>query len=99
MTSLFSNSGSGGSLRFFARRLRATISISSGMQRPHVVRIRQAEVFVEAVLQRQKLFVMAEVPLAEDGGGVAARLAQFGQRDFIGVDAVLRAAVRVRRGC
>ena len=48
------------------------------MVRPHVVGVGQAEVVVEAVPRRQELRVMAEVPLAEDGGGVAARLEHLG---------------------
>ena len=35
---------------------------------------------------------VARVPLAEDRGGVAAAAAQLGERDFVGVDAVLRTA-------
>ena len=34
--------------------------------------------------------VVAQVPLAEDCGGVAAAAAQLGERGFLGVDAVLR---------
>ena len=59
------------------------------MLRPHVVRVRQAEVLVEAVPRRQELRVVAEVPLAEDGGRVALRLEHFGDRHLVVVDADL----------
>ena len=67
------------------------------MQRPHVVRIRQAEVLVEPVLQRQELRVVAQVPLAEAGGGIAFLFAHFGQRHFVRVDARLPRAAPARR--
>ena len=85
-------SGSGGNRRFRSAAAASELR-QVRMVRPHVVRIRQAEVLVEAVLQRQKLLVMAQVPLAEDRRGVAAAAAELGQRDFLGVDAVLRTGV------
>src|SRR5688500_13430204 len=58
------------------------------MIRPHVVRVWQPDVFVEAVLQRQKRPTMPQMPLAEDRGRVPAALAQLAERDFVGVDAL-----------
>ena len=58
-----------------------------GVERPHVVGVGQAEVFVEAVVQREELRRIAEVPFAEDGGGVAALFDQFGEGHFVGADA------------
>ena len=49
------------------------------VKRPHVVRVGQAEVFIEPVAQGQKLRGVAEMPFAEDGGGVAALLDQLRQ--------------------
>ena len=45
------------------------------------------------MLQREELFVVAEVPLAEDGGGVAARFAEFAECGYAVVDAMLRSRV------
>ena len=42
------------------------------MKRPHVIRVRETEVFIEAVAQRKKLRGISQMPLAEDGGCVAA---------------------------
>ncbi len=45
-----------------------------GVPGPHVVRIGQPEVLVEAVVRRQELRMMAEMPLAVAGRRVAERL-------------------------
>ncbi len=50
----------------------------------HVVRVGQAEPRVEAVAHRQELGELSQVPLADDAGGVAARLQQLGERDLLG---------------
>ena len=55
---------------------------SSGWLRPHVVGVGQAEVLVEAVPRGQELRVIAQVPLAEDGRGVAALLEHLGDASF-----------------
>jgi hypothetical protein len=47
--------------------------------RPHVVRVRQAEVVVESVPGRQELRVVAQVPLTVDRGRVAPALEQLGE--------------------
>lgn len=60
-----------------------------GVERPHVVRVRQAVVLVEAMLQRQKLRMVAQVPFTEHGGGVPLASANLRKRDFVAVDAVL----------
>ncbi len=60
-----------------------------GMERPHVIRVRQAEILVEAMPRRQELREMPKMPLAEDGGCVSARLEQLGDRRFAVRDAVL----------
>ena len=57
-------------------------------ERAHVVRIRQAEVVVEAVIVGEELGLVAEVPLADDPGGVAALLEDFRNRDFVRMDAL-----------
>jgi hypothetical protein len=50
--------------------------------RPHVVRVRQAEVFVEAVVHRKKLLMMSEMPFAGHARGIALLLEQLGDRHF-----------------
>jgi hypothetical protein len=40
------------------------------------------------MLQWQEGFEVPEMPLAEDGGGVAFLFAEFGNGGFVGVDAV-----------
>ena len=57
------------------------------MQRPIVVRVRDAEELVKAVARRQELRVMSQVPLAEAGGDVSRLLAEFGEQHFVGRDA------------
>ncbi len=59
-----------------------------GMERPHVVRVGQAEVFIEAVAGGEELRVMAEVPFADGGGGVALGAEQFAEGEFAIGDAV-----------
>ena len=60
------------------------------MLRPHVIRVRQTQIIVEAVASRQELGVMPEVPFAIDRGRVPARLEYLGDRHFVGVNAVSR---------
>ena len=75
--------------------------------RPHVVRIGETEVFVEAVMRGQERLLMSKMPLAIDRCGITALLQHFGDRHLVRVDAVLRRvvqralnshAVRVRAG-
>ena len=61
-----------------------------GVQRPHVVGIWQAEVLVEAVIGGQELGMVAQVPLAEAGRGVALRLDHLRQGCLAGADPVPR---------
>ena len=58
-----------------------------GVLRPHVVGIGDAEILVEAVIRRQELLVIAEVPLSEHGGGVALGLEKFREERLLRVDA------------
>ncbi len=60
------------------------------VHRPHVVRVGQPEVLVEAVLQRQVGLLVAQVPLAHGAGGVAPALQQLGDGDLVRVQAHLR---------
>src|SRR6186997_3012959 len=57
------------------------------MQRAVVIGVRRAEPLVEAVAGGQELRVMAEVPLAVNGGRVALFLAEFAQQRFLSRDA------------
>ena len=70
-----------------------------GMKGPHVVRVGQAEVLVEAVPRGQELRMVAQMPLAEDRRGIAALLDQFGQRHFVVADADFRPAGQARLEC
>jgi hypothetical protein len=60
-----------------------------GVLGPHVVRIGQAEVFVEAVVRRQELRQVAKVPFAITGGRVTERLDHLGDGHFAIADANL----------
>src|SRR5262245_61399244 len=48
-----------------------------GMAGPHVVRVRQTEVFIEAVPRRQKFRMVAQVPFAKNRGSVPSLFDQF----------------------
>ena len=66
-----------------------------GRRGVHVVRVRQAEVVVEAVPQRmmgRDVRVIAQVPLADARRGVASRLEGLGQRDLLAGQAAGRVA-------
>ena len=43
-----------------------------GVQRPHIIRIRQAEILIETMMQGEELRRIAQVPFAEYCRGVAA---------------------------
>ena len=60
------------------------------LRRPHIVAIRQAEVLVEAVRERQVLLGSAQVPLAEHRRGVTLLLQPFRDRDLVRVNAARR---------
>ena len=53
----------------FVERQRGKV-FRGGMLRPHVVRVGDAEVFIKALLEREKLLMIAKVPFAEGGCGV-----------------------------
>ena len=53
--------------------------VASGMERPHVVGVGKAEVFIEPMVDRQEPRMMAEVPLAGHAGGIPAGLEDLGQ--------------------
>ena len=59
-----------------------------GMLGPHVIGIGQAEVVIEAVAGGQEPGMVAQVPLAVDGGGVTALLDHLGDGRFVVVDAM-----------
>jgi hypothetical protein len=68
--------------------LRISAFLRLRVVRPHVVRVRDAVVFIETVLHRQKLGQGTEMPFADGGGGVAFLLHELGDGHFSGVDAV-----------
>ena len=55
---------------------------------PHVVRIGQTEPIIEALIHRQELAKLSEMPLAHDRGRVPARLQHFRNRDLFGRQAL-----------
>ena len=59
-----------------------------GVVRPHVVRVGEAEVLIEAVMHREEARMMAEVPLARHPGRVALLLQHLGERGLPVRDAV-----------
>src|SRR3989442_12757486 len=60
------------------------------MIRPHVVRVREAEIFIETVPRREELRRIAQMPLAKDRGGVSAGFEDLRQGQFLVADAQLR---------
>ena len=53
---------------------------------PHVVGVRQPEIAIEAVARRQESRIVAQVPFAKDGRGIAAGLQNLRQQHFVFVD-------------
>ncbi len=64
-----------------------TFTVFSINDWPHVVGIREAEVFIEAVPQGEELRGIAEMPFAEDGGGIATLFDELGEGHFVVADA------------
>jgi hypothetical protein len=58
------------------------------MVRPHIVRVGQAKIIVEAMPGGQKLWQMPEMPFAVDGRSIALPFEQISERRFGIVDAV-----------
>src|SRR5882762_7683040 len=69
----------------FDQRQRRKIRAAGGMIWPHVIGIRQAEVFIETLARWEKVTGMAEMPFSVNGGSIAARLQEFGHGNFVGV--------------
>jgi hypothetical protein len=55
------------------------------VSRPHVVRVRQAEVFVEPVPERQERLFVPEMPFAEDRRCIPALLQDLRDRELVRV--------------
>jgi hypothetical protein len=53
-----------------------------GVERPHVVRVREAIVLVEALGEGEELGVASQVPLAKAGGAIALAAANLGDGRF-----------------
>ena len=49
--------------------------------------VQQAEIVIKPLIARQKWLVKPKMPFADAGGGVAARLQQLGNRQFVGMNA------------
>jgi len=77
-------------LAFDQRQRRVSAGFGGGMVWPHIVRVRQSEVIVEAVARRQELRMMAQVPFAVNRGRVTAPLQHLGEREFVRVNSNLR---------
>ena len=61
--------------------------LSSGVSlHPHVVGVRDAFVFIEALGERHELRLIAEMPLAETAGGVTRFLQDFRNGDLAGIE-------------
>ncbi len=58
-----------------------------GVLGPHVIGIGEAVVLVEAILQRQELGMVAQMPFPEAGRGITLASTQFPEGDFLLVDA------------
>ena len=59
------------------------------MKWPHVIAVRQAEVFVKAILLREKLVMMSQMPLTKTGGGVSFLLTKFSQSHLVRMNALI----------
>jgi hypothetical protein len=59
-----------------------TLFVLAQLDGPHVVRVEDAKILVEAVPGGIKLGLVSEVPLADARGGVAGGLEQLGQEQF-----------------
>jgi len=53
---------------------------------PHVIAVGNAVIIIEALTGGQILWLIAEMPLADTGGGVVFRFKDFGDGDFVGVE-------------
>jgi len=51
----------------------------------HVVAVRDAVIIIEALTGGQKLWLIAQMPLADTGGGVVFLFEDFGDGDFVGM--------------
>ena len=71
------------------RRVGAAISdgIPAFVPRPHIIRIRDAKILIEALRQRQEFRLIPEVPLAKTAGGIALGLEELGDGDFVRMEA------------
>ncbi len=69
------------------RRIGSWIVRRLAWARPHVVGIGQPQVLVEAMMRRQKLAMVTQVPLAEDGRVIPALFEDLGKRPFVIADA------------
>ena len=56
----------------------------------HVVAVGNSEAQIEALPRGQELGLIAQMPLADDGGGIAARFEDLRDRDLTGIQAVGR---------
>mgnify|MGYP006168553185 CR=1 FL=1 len=52
------------------------------MKWPHVIAVRQSKVFVKAILLREKLVMMSQMPLAESSRCIALLLQEFRKKCF-----------------
>ena len=78
------SSGSGGwPLPLAVGKRFAEVALHAVLGRAHVVRVGQAEVQIEALPVGQELRLVAQVPFADDGRGVAGGLQHFGHGDFL----------------
>jgi len=55
-------------------------------ERPHVVGVGNAKIFIESLCKRHKFRLIAEVPFPKTTGGVSSGFQQFGDRDLFGVE-------------
>ena len=64
------------------------------VERPHVVRVRQAVILIETILQRQELMCIAQVPLSKDSRAITLLLQHLPDRHLIRMDTVIRTRSR-----
>jgi len=71
--------------------MRVSLCFFQNIRPPHVIGIWCSEILVESLCERQKLRLIAEVPLAKATGRVALALEHFGDRDLSGIESAFLA--------
>ena len=69
-----------------------------GMEGPHVIRVRDSEIFLEALLVRHEIRMIPQMPFPKGPGCITVGPQHFGQSDFIGMDPCFGSSLASRCG-